>query len=57
MKKYSDEIPKIEQLERDLELLESKESHDDEFIGNIEEMKKAEAKSKEIVKARDLKKQ
>ena len=57
MVKYSDEIPKIEQLERDLELLESKESHDDEFIGNIDSMKKAEAKSKEIVKARDQKKQ
>ena len=53
MKKYSDEIPKIEQLERDLELLETKDSHDDEFIGNIESMQKAEAQSKELVKARE----
>lgn len=55
MKKYSDEIPKIEQLERDLELLENKDSHDDEFIGNIESMQKAETKSKELVKARENK--
>ena len=47
--KYSEMIPKAENLERELELLDGKDTKDDDFIGQVDKLNKAMDESKAMV--------
>ena len=49
-------IPKAENLERDLELLDGKDTQDDDFVGKVDKLKSAMKKSKELVSKREQEK-
>ena len=42
-------IPKAENLERELELLDGKDTKDDDFIGQVDKLNEAMEKSKAMV--------
>ena len=46
-------IPKTENLERDLELLDGKDSKDDDFIGQVEKLNNSMKKSKSLVQKKE----
>ena len=46
-------IPKAENLERELELLDGKDTKDDDFIGQVDKLNKAMEESKAMVQKRD----
>ena len=49
-------IPKAENLERDLELLDGKDTQDDDFVGKVDKLNSAMKKSKELVSKREQEK-